>query len=66
MFSYQSKHPGAFFQMLMSAIMEAITVMLTQSVLIQMGVLTAHVMQDTGVMASAAMVNTLIFQVKTR
>ncbi len=47
----------------MNAVMEAITVMLTQIVVTQMGVLLVLVMQDTVVMESAVMVNNAWFYV---
>ena len=43
--------------MLMSVLMKAMTVMLTQSVPTQLGVLLARVMQVTMVMGSAVVVN---------
>ncbi len=46
-----------FFQILMSALPETITAMLRQSVLTQMGVLLALVMQDTLVLALVVKVN---------
>ncbi len=48
----------------MSAPVETITVILRQTVLTQMGVLTALVMQDTVVMASAVMVNKCLVMIK--
>ena len=47
----------------MNAVMESITVMLTQIVVTQMGVLLVLVMQDTVVMESAVMVNNAWFYV---
>ncbi len=47
--------------MLMSAVMEAITVILTQSVPTQLGTLLALVMQDIMGLASSVMVNIACF-----
>ena len=46
-----------FFQMLMNALVEAITVMLMQPVLTQMGTLPAPAMKGTVVMEASVMVN---------